>query len=63
MENETFIRVYENAVDLDYCDSLIKKFEDNPDQQHIRNTKDLRKVDDTTYEGGAVLVDELHLWK
>ncbi len=41
MENETFIRVYENAVDLDYCDSLIKKFEDNPDQQHIRNTKNL----------------------
>ena len=63
MEHETFIRVYENAVDLDYCDSLIKKFEDNPDQQHIRNTKDLRKIDDTTYERGAVLFDELHLWK
>ena len=40
MENETFIRVYENAVDLDYCDSLIKKFEDI----QTNNTYETQKI-------------------
>ena len=63
MENKNFIHVYENAVDLNYCDSLIEKFESHSEQHERMNTKDVKKLDDDTYVRGSMLFDELHLWK
>ena len=61
--NETFIRVYENAIDLKFCDDLIEKFESNSEQHERKNTKDVKKEDDGSYSRGGMLFDELHFWK
>ena len=60
---DDFIRIYDDAVSEDYCNKLIEKFESSPDQHEVRNTKELKKVDETTYERGNVSFKELHLWK
>jgi len=39
MENETFIRIYDNAIPHELCDKLIKKFDDNPDQWEKRDKR------------------------
>ena len=61
--NETFIRVYENAIDLKFCDELIEKFESNSEQHERMNTKDIKKEDNGSYSRGGMLFDELHFWK
>ena len=63
MKENTFIRVYNNAIDLDYCDTLIEKFESHSEQHERMDTKKLIKIDENTYAKGNVLFDELHLWK
>ncbi len=63
MKENTFIRVYNNAIDLDYCDTLIEKFESHSEQHERMNTKDAKKLEDGVYVRGSMLFDELHLWK
>ena len=41
MKENTFIRVYNNAIDLDYCDTLIEKFESHSEQHEHINDKNL----------------------
>ena len=62
-KENTFIRVYNSAIDLDYCDSLIEKFESHSEQHERMNTKDAKKLEDGVYVRGSMLFHELHLWK
>ena len=55
MENETFIRIYENAIPHELCDKLIKKFDDNPDQWEKRD----KRTDDR----GNLTFNELFCFK
>ena len=41
MKENTFIRLYNNAIDLDYCDSLVEKFESHSEQHEHINDKNL----------------------
>ena len=41
MKENTFIRLYNSAIDLDYCDSLVKKFESHSEQHEHINDKNL----------------------
>ena len=54
MKENTFIRVYNNAIDLDYCDSLIEKFESHSEQYEKIDIKYVKEV---------MCFHELHLWK
>ena len=56
MENETFIRMYENAIPHELCDKLIKKFDDNPDQWKKR---DKRTDDSWSNDRGNLIFNEL----
>ena len=62
-KENTFIRLYRRAIDLDYCDSLIEKFESHSEQHERMNTKDAKKLEDGVYVRGSMLFNELHLWK
>ena len=39
MDNETFIKVYDNAIPNLLCDKLIKKFESNQEQWEKRDKR------------------------
>ena len=54
MKENTFIRLYNNAIDLDYCDSLIEKFESHSEQYEKIDIKYVKEV---------MCFHELHLWK
>ena len=54
MKENTFIRVYNNAIDLDYCDTLIEKFESHSEQYEKIDIKYVKEV---------MCFHELHLWK
>ena len=41
MKENTFIRLYNTAIDLDYCDSLVEKFESHSEQHEHINDKNL----------------------
>ena len=38
MSNE-FVKVYHNAIPDDFCDKLIKQYEDNPQQYYYQDRK------------------------
>ena len=61
--NETFIRIYENAIDLNVCDEITEQFESNSEQHERMNTKDIKKQDNGSYSRGGMLFDELHFLK
>ena len=55
MDNETFIKVYDNAIPNLLCDKLIKKFESNQEQWEKRDKR--------TQDRGNLSFNEIHLFK
>ena len=55
MENETFIKTYENAIPHVLCDMLIEKFDANTDQWENRDKR--------TEDRGNLKFNEVHLFK
>ena len=55
MENETFIKTYDNAIPHTLCDTLIEKFESNQDQWEKRDKR--------TQDRGNLSFNEVHLFK
>ncbi len=55
MENETFIKTYENAIPHVLCDMLIEKFDTNTDQWENRDKR--------TEDRGNLKFNEVHLFK
>ena len=54
MENETFIKTYDNAIPHTLCDTLIEKFESNQDQWEKRDKR--------TQDRGNLSFNEVHLF-
>ena len=44
MKENTFIRLYNTAIDLDYCDSLVEKFESHSEQYEKIDIKYVKEV-------------------
>ena len=55
MDNEPFIKVYDNAIPNLLCDKLIKKFESNQEQWEKRDKR--------TQDRGNLSFNEIHLFK
>ena len=55
MENETFIKTYDNAIPHVLCDMLIEKFDANTDQWENRDKR--------TEDRGNLKFNEVHLFK
>ena len=55
MDNETFIRSYDNAIPNVLCDKLVEKFESNQDQWEHR--------DKQTTDRGNLTFNEVHCFK